>query len=118
MFSFDLAHCGAEYVEVDRLMNHWLAALPLKMLEVQYETLVTDLPSQSRRLIDFLGLPWDPACVEFHRAETTVLTSSVWQVRQPIYQSSIGRWRNYQRHLGPLIESLATISAVKSETEV
>lgn len=118
LFSFDLAHCGAEYVEVDRLMNHWLSALPLKMLEVQYENLVTDLPSQSRRLIDFLGLPWDRACVEFHRAETTVLTSSVWQVRQPIYQSSIGRWRNYQRHLGPLTESLATIPAAKSETEV
>jgi hypothetical protein len=76
------------------------------MIEVQYETLVGDLEGQSRRLIEFLGLPWDPACMQFHRAQTTVLTSSVWQVRQPIYQSSVGRWRHYQRHLGSLIEAL------------
>ena len=105
-FSFDLAHCGFEYLEIERLMNHWIRTLPLKMIEVQYETLVADLEGQSRRLIEFLGLPWDPACVQFHRAQTTVLTSSVWQVRQPIYQSSVGRWRHYQRHLGSLIEAL------------
>jgi tetratricopeptide (TPR) repeat protein len=105
-FSYDLAHCGMEHNEVDRLAKHWLSVLPLKILEVHYEELVADLEGQSRRLIDFLGLTWDPACLEFQRADTTVLTSSVWQVRQPIYQSSVGRWRHYERHLGPLSDIL------------
>ncbi|MGD0390953.1 MAG: tetratricopeptide repeat protein [Tepidisphaeraceae bacterium] len=105
-FSFDLAHCGMEYLQIDRLMDHWLGSLPLRMLEVQYETLVADFEGQCRRLIDFLGLPWHPACLEFHRAQTTVLTASIWQVRQPIYHSSVGRWRQYQPHLGPLMEVL------------
>lgn len=105
-FSFDLAHCGQYHAESDRLTAHWLRVLPLKMLEVQYENVVADLEGQSRRLIDFLGLSWDPACLEFHRAQTTVLTSSIWQVRQPIYSKSVARWRHYERHLGPLLKSL------------
>jgi hypothetical protein len=105
-FSFDLSHCGHFHAENDRLMAHWLRVLPVAMLEVQYENVVADLEGQSRWLIDFLGLPWDPACLEFYRAQTTVLTSSIWQVRQPIYQKSAGRWRHYERHLGPLLEAL------------
>jgi tetratricopeptide (TPR) repeat protein len=106
MFSFDLADCGHYYLENERLMDHWLKVLPLKMLEFQYEDVIADLEGQSRRLIDFLGLEWDPACLEFYRTETTILTSSVWQVRQPIYQGSAGRWRRYERHLGPLLKAL------------
>ncbi len=105
-FSHDLTDCGHHQLENDRLMIHWLRVLPLAMLEIQYESVVADLEGQSRRLIDFLGLPWDPACLEFHRARTTVLTASAWQVRQPIYSRSVGRWRHYERHLGPLLESL------------
>ena len=105
-FSFDLAHCGHYSIENDRLMAHWLRVLPLAMLEVQYESVVADLEGQSRRLIEFLGLPWDPACLEFYRTEATVLTSSAWQVRQPIYQGSVGRWRHYQKHIGPLLKAL------------
>jgi tetratricopeptide (TPR) repeat protein len=105
-FSFDLAHCGHEYLATERLMTHWKSALPLAMLDVQYEDLVADLEGQSRRLIDFLGLPWDPACLEFYRSRTTILTASSWQVRQPIYQGSVGRWRHYERHLSPLMEVL------------
>jgi len=109
LFAFDLAHCGHQQVHVYRLMDHWLRALPVPMLEVQYEEMVGDLDGQSRRLIDFLGLPWDPACLEFHRAKTAVLTFSAWQVRQPIYSRSVGRWRNYERHLGPLFKALGDI---------
>ncbi len=105
-FSYDLAHCGHEYLATQHITAHWRRILPLPMLDVQYEDLVADLEGQSRRLIDFLGLPWDPACLEFHRTEATVLTASSWQVRQPIYQSSVGRWRHYERHLGPLLEVL------------
>jgi len=106
-FSFDLVDCGRRYMEIDRLTRHWLNILPLKMMEMRYEELVTDLEGQSRRLIDFLGLPWNPACLEFHKTERTVMTASAWQVRQPIYNSSVGRWRHYERHLGPLLDVLA-----------
>jgi tetratricopeptide (TPR) repeat protein len=105
-FAFDLAHCGHEQLATDRLMRHWREVLPMKMLDVRYEDLVADLEDQSRRLIEFLGLPWDPACLDFHHTKTTIMTASSWQARQPIYQKSVGRWRNYERHLGPLLEVL------------
>lgn len=105
-FSSDLADCGSYQRENDRLADHWLRVLPLQMLEVRYEELASNLEPQSRRLIDFLGLPWHAACLEFHRAKNTVLTLSAWQVRQPIYQKSIGRWRHYQQHLGLLFKAL------------
>jgi hypothetical protein len=106
LFSFDLSLCGRHHVHTDRLMAHWLKAMPLRMLQVQYEDLVADLEGQSRRIISFLGLPWNPACLDFHRTERIVQTFSAWQVRQPIYTRSVGRWRNYERHLGPLFEAL------------
>jgi tetratricopeptide (TPR) repeat protein len=109
-FAFDLAHCGHEHLMVDRAMAHWREVLPLRMLEVQYEDVVADLEGQSRRLIDFLGLPWDPACLEFHKTPSTIRTASVWQVRQPIYDRSVGRWRNYEKHLGPLFDVLNRLS--------
>ncbi len=105
-FSFDLADCGHRYMEIDRLAAHWRRVLPLKMMEIQYEKMVVDLEGQSRRLIEFLGLPWDPACLEFYRAKNAVLTASVWQVRQPIYTRSVGRWWHYEKHLGPLLDVL------------
>ena len=106
LYSFDLTNCGRHHVQTDRFIAHWRKVLPLRMLEVQYEDLVADLEGQSRRTIDFLGLPWNPACLNFHRTERTVLTASDWQVRQPIYTRSVGRWRNYERHLGQLFEAL------------
>jgi tetratricopeptide (TPR) repeat protein len=106
LFSFDLAQCGRHHVHTDRLIAHWLKVLPLRMLQVQYEDLVADLEGQSRRIISFLGLPWNAACLDFHQTHRTVQTASDWQVRQPIYTRSVGRWRNYERHLGPLFEAL------------
>jgi tetratricopeptide (TPR) repeat protein len=105
-FSYDLADCGRRCRAVQRLAAHWLKLLPLHMIEVNYEKLVEDLESESRRLIEFLGLDWEPACLDFHRTERTVATVSLWQVRQPLYKSSVGRWRNYERHLGPLMAAL------------
>jgi hypothetical protein len=109
LFAFDLADCGLHQVQNYRLMDHWLKALPIQMLEVHYEAVVGDLEGQARRLIDFLGLPWDPACLNFPEAKAAVLTASAWQVRQPIYNHSVARWRNYERHLGPLLEALGNI---------
>ncbi len=108
LYTYDLADCSRQYLETERLIAHWRAVLPLRMLEIQYEELVADQEGQSRRLIEFLGLPWDPACLRFHQTRRTVATASVWQVRQPIYTRSVGRWRHYQRHLGPLLDVVAT----------
>jgi tetratricopeptide (TPR) repeat protein len=106
IFVYDLADCGRQYLETERVMAHWRKVLPLRMLEVNYEETVADQEGQSRRLIDFLGLPWDPACLNFHQTERFVLTASAWQVRQPIYTRSSGRWQHYEKHLGPLLEVL------------
>jgi len=100
----DLAHYYREY---RRLMAHWRATLPPEtLLEVRYESLVDDPEHWSRRMLAHIGLSWDPHCLEFHRTERAVLTASSWQVRQPIGKSAIGRWRRYERHLGPLREAL------------
>jgi hypothetical protein len=76
------------------------------MLEISYEKLVADLEGESRRLVSFLGLDWEPACLAFHQTQRTVQTASGWQVRQPLYASSVGRWRCYERHLSPLFAAL------------
>jgi hypothetical protein len=68
---------------------------------------VGNLEAESRRLIDFLGLEWNAGCLEFHKTKRLVTTSSAWQVRQPLYDSSVGRWRRYRKHLGPMLEVLA-----------
>ena len=96
----DLAHYYSEYL---RLMDHWRATLPAHViLDVPYEGLVSDQEAWTRRMLDFIGLPWDPRCLDFHRTERTVLTASKWQVRQKLNASSIGRWRHYEKFLGAL----------------
>jgi tetratricopeptide (TPR) repeat protein len=96
----DLAHYAGEY---RRLMRHWRSALPAgTMLEVPYEGLVNEQQAWSRKLLEFIGLPWDPRCIEFQRTERTVITASNWQVRQKISNSSVGRWHNYAKFVGPL----------------
>ncbi|HLY53014.1 MAG TPA: sulfotransferase [Steroidobacteraceae bacterium] len=106
-YAADLADLGHYYREYRRLMAHWRALLPSRtLLEVRYEALVDDPETWSRRMLDHIGLPWDPRCLEFHRTERAVLTASSWQVRQPIGKGSIGRWRRYERFLAPLREAL------------
>ncbi|WP_024869034.1 tetratricopeptide repeat-containing sulfotransferase family protein [Pseudoxanthomonas suwonensis] len=102
----DLGDIGHYINQQTRLMRHWQAQLPLPVLELHYEALATDPETQARRLVGFAGLDWDPACLEFHRSERGVQTPSRWQVKQPIYTRSIGRWRHYAAHLGPLLDVL------------
>jgi tetratricopeptide (TPR) repeat protein len=100
----DLAHYYHEY---RRLMAHWRAVLPPRtLLEVRYEDLVDDPEGWSRRMLEHIGLPWDPRCLEFHSTDRPVLTASNWQVRQPVGRGSVGRWRRYERFIGPLREAL------------
>jgi tetratricopeptide (TPR) repeat protein len=103
----DLRHLGFAYRQHERLLAHWKKVLTLPMLEVDYEAVVDDLEAQSRRIIEFCGLDWDDRCLRFHASGRTVRTMSYEQVRRPIYRSSIGRYKRFERHLGPLLEALA-----------
>ncbi len=105
-FSYDLAALGAFYRQYQRLMRHWSDTLPLPVHEVRYEALVEDPEGGARGLIEFLGLEWEPECLEIGRSGTTVATASVYQVRRPIYSVSCGRWRHYEPWLEPLIQAL------------
>jgi tetratricopeptide (TPR) repeat protein len=99
-FAYDLAELGAYYRAYQDLMAHWRTVLPADVLiEVDYEAVVADLEGQARRLVAACGLPWDDACLAFHRTTRPVRTASVNQVRQPLYASSVERWRPYERHL-------------------
>jgi hypothetical protein len=95
----DIAHLRRGY---ECLMEHWRGALPLRILEVDYEALVADTEAQARRIVDFLGAPWDRRCLEFHQSERAVQTPSRWQVRERIYTRSVQRWRLYAPYLPEL----------------
>ncbi|HEX4590744.1 MAG TPA: sulfotransferase [Gemmataceae bacterium] len=101
-FKYDLGHCAHFYQQYRRLMQHWHESLDLPILEVPYEEVVADPEAQTRRMLDFLGVAWDERCLRFFESKRPVTTSSVQQVRRPLYQSSVGRWRHYRRHLGEL----------------
>ena len=96
----NLAHYYEEYL---RVMAHWRAVLPAtSLLEIPYEELLQDQEGWTRRMLEFIGLPWNPKCLSFHETDRVVITASRWQVRQRLNSSSAGRWRNYAKHLAPL----------------
>jgi tetratricopeptide (TPR) repeat protein len=106
-YSYDLGELGRFWRAHESLMRHWREVLPPGvLLEVQYEEVVADLETQARRIIAHCGLEWTDACLEFHKTERPVYTASVVQVRQPIYGSSVGRWKPYQALLQPLFDAL------------
>lgn len=92
-----------------RLMDHWKSVLPLEILTIHYEEVVADLERQARQLIAFLGAPWDERCLNFHQQDRAVQTPSRWQVRQPIYTKSVGRWRHYRDYLPGLERVFAEV---------
>ncbi len=106
-FTNDLTELGEYYRLYMEAMDYWRGVLPAANLyEVTYETLVGDMESEVRKLLDFCGLEWDAACLHFEENPRAVSTASVYQVRQPVYNSAIGRWRRYATHLRPLQEAL------------
>ncbi len=109
-FTFDLAELGETYSLYWDLMCHWSTVLPGGMHEVRYESLVEDPEGQSRAMVEYLGLDWSEDCLSFFDNPRSVTTASMTQVRQPIYKSSIGRWRRYSDHLAPLLQGLGDIS--------
>jgi tetratricopeptide (TPR) repeat protein len=102
-FTFDLSDLAHYYGEHRRMMVHWRKVLPPGfILDVPYEELVADQEAWSRKMLEFIGLEWDPRVLEFHTNKRQVVTASAWQVRQKIYRSSVARWRNYEKFIGPL----------------
>jgi len=102
-FTMDLADLAHYYREHWRLMAHWRRVLPPEiLLEVPYAELTADQETWTRRIVEFVGLPWDERCLDFHKTDRVVTTASTWQVRQKIYKSSVERWRHYEKFIGPL----------------
>ncbi len=108
-YTNDLTTLGGYYREYVDLMDHWREVLPIPIYESNYEELVGSLEEKAHGLIDFIGLPWDPACLAFHESKRAVFTASKAQVRQPLYSSSVARWRRYEKHLGPLVTALGDL---------
>ncbi len=105
-FTYGLEEIGHYYSDYVQLMNHWDTVLPGKILRVRYEEVVADLETQVRRLLDFCGLPFEEACLNFHQTERAVRTASSEQVRQPIFKSGVDQWENFSPYLDPLREIL------------
>jgi tetratricopeptide (TPR) repeat protein len=105
-FSYSLQEVGRYFMAYHRLMQHWRELIPDAFLDVDYESLVADPPRQARRMLDYLGLEWEDACLQSHRRGGVAATASAAQVRQPIYSTSVGMWRNYARQLAPLEQRL------------
>lgn len=109
-YTLDLSDLAHYYREHHRLVAHWRSVLPRdRLLDVPYSELTADQEGWTRRILEFIGLPWDPRCLEFHQTVRPVNTASVWQVRQKIYRTSIERWRHYEKFIGPL-RGLADLS--------
>lgn len=108
-YSTKLSSLGHFYCQYHRLMRHWKQIAPVAIHDVQYEVLVNDFDNQARGLIDFCGLEWDDNCARFYQTERSVVTPSKWQVRQPIYRTSMEKWKNYANHLSPLRAALEPV---------
>ncbi len=115
-YSYDLGELGRCYAGYREMMEHWRLVLPAgTMLEVAYEDVVRDLEAQARRLVQYCELPWDDRCLRFHEAGRAVFTQSQAQVRRPLYSSSVGRWRMYERQLEPLALALRSPAGLPAE---
>jgi len=105
--SYDFGELGRYYKKYEELMAHWVELLPPGVIKtVVYEDVVGDLEPSARELLEFLGLPWDPACLSFHESARPVKTASVMQVRKPVYNTSVEKWRRYGTRLQPLVDAL------------
>jgi tetratricopeptide (TPR) repeat protein len=108
-FTYGLQEVGRYYRDYVKLMDHWDTVLPGKILRVRYEEVVADLETQVRRLLDYCGLPFEDACINFHQTERAVRTASSEQVRQPIFKSGVDQWENFSPYLDPLRATLGPV---------
>ena len=116
--SYDLGELGRYYGKYRELMEHWEDVLPKgTLITVDYEEVVADTEGQAKRLIEFLGLPWNDKCVDFHKSDRPVKTASVAQVRKPIYQTSVKRWKKYGAGLQPLVDAIESKSVTTKDAK-
>ena len=109
-WSDDLQTMGRYFRLHKELMDYWKEVLPKgTILEVRYEDMVTDLERESKRIAKHIGVEWTPECLEFHKSKKAVRTASLSQVRQPLYQSSMNRWRKYEPYLQPLLDEIGDL---------
>lgn len=106
-YALDLLDTAHWYGQYTRLMTHWKSMYGDDILDIDYDALVVEPRTHTEQLLRFLALDWDDACLAFHQTPSVVMTPSAWQVREPLYTRSSGRWRNYERHLTPLRKALA-----------
>ena len=116
-FAYDLTELGHYYRHYQALMKHWHDVLPGFVLDVQYEDLVEDQESQTRRVLAHCGLPWDASCLSFHESRRSVTTNSNIQVRQALYHDAVRRWKHYENHLGSLLEALRAPATLASRPD-
>jgi hypothetical protein len=109
-FTYSLEDIGRYYRSYVQLMHHWDSVLPGRVLRVQHEEVVADLQGQVRRMLDFLGLEFEPQCLEFHRTERSVTTASSEQVRRPLSGAGLEQWRHFEPWLSPLREVLGALA--------
>jgi tetratricopeptide (TPR) repeat protein len=107
----DPRHIASRFHEHQRIMEHWRKVLPAPLLDLDYEETVADPEGVARRLVAWCGLAWEPACLEFQQTKRPVRTASAVQVRQPVYRTSVGRWKHYQQALAPLLAPLERAAA-------
>jgi tetratricopeptide (TPR) repeat protein len=110
-YALDLEDIAHYYRQCRRLMSHWTSVYGADILDVDYDALVHEPRPVVERALGFCGLDWDERCLDFGRADGTVKTASVWQVREPLYRHASGRWRHYERHLGGLRRALGELAA-------
>ncbi len=108
-----LEHIALAYRQWERLMSHWKSVLDLGFLDVGYEDLVRDQDAWTRRMLEFVGLPWDDRCSQFWKSGRTVMTLSYDQVSRPMYDTSIGRWKHYENHLAPFITAMGGADSLR-----
>lgn len=107
-YSNDLSELGRYFKIYTNLMRHWHSILPDDLLyDISYEDIIDNLEKEARNVVEFIGLDWEEKCLEFHKSNTLIKTASAAQVRKPIYNSSIGKWKIYKKHLEPLINALS-----------
>jgi len=105
-------HIARRFADYQRMMDHWQRIRPVPCLHISYEQLVDDLEDHARRLIDFIGLDWDPACLDYHATQRVVRTASLVQVRQPLYTRSVGRWRRYETSIQPFLQACERLGVI------
>ena len=109
-FAYGLDDIAFEYLQYRRLLDHWDKVLPVSMYHANYEALIANPEQVSAEIVAACELPWDEQCLRFYENSRPVHTASNWQVRQPIYPRSVGRWRHYETHLTDVIASLSSIN--------